>query len=130
MAKKKREPIGKLAVVEESADNIYSVKFVLQSLRYEVESFAVSSDFLSGIQNADPALVVVDMLMPDRTGFGAIQRLRRTFPDLPIVAITADAMEGGDDEDVRKAGASAVLRKPYSVPELKKLLEKLAKVND
>lgn len=125
MAKKKRKPLANLAVIEESEDNIYSIKFVLQSLRYEVSSFAAHADYLARISDVDPALVMVDMLIPNGDGFEIVHRIRETFPKLPVVAITADAMKGGDEEDARKAGASAILSKPYTVTDLQGILDDL-----
>ena len=116
----------RVAVIEETADNIYSIKFVLQSLGYEVVSFSADARYLQLLESFKPDLVIVDMMIPGDLGYGVIQALRSRLPGkLPVLAITAAAMKG-DDEQVREAGASDTLAKPYAVRELQKKLKKLA----
>ncbi len=113
-----------IAVVEEVADNIYSVKFILQSLGYTVSSIRADHEFLSALREFNPALIIVDMLIPGRGGFDVIRTLRKSdFSSTPVVAITADAMEG-EEKEARECGADEILSKPYSVPELQQVLGK------
>ncbi len=117
----------RIAVVEETADNIYSIKFVLQSLGYDVLSFSAPSRYLQSLRRFSPQLVVVDMMIPGEGGYRVIKELRsQVSRKLPVLAITAAAMEGGE-EDVLKAGASDTLAKPYAVAELQKKLKTLGK---
>ena len=112
-----------IAVIEEIADDIYSVKFILQSLGYDVRSFSSTTPFLDPVTEFRPALVIVDMMIPEGGGFAAIRSIRESSLNLvPILAITAEAMEGAV-EDVYEAGGQEVLRKPYSVSELQDKLE-------
>ena len=117
----------RIAVVEETADNIYSIKFVLQSLGYDVLSVSAPSMYLQGLRQFSPQLVIIDMMIPGEGGYRVIEELRSEVSrQLPVLAITAAAMRGGE-EDVLKAGASHTLAKPYAVAELQKKLKKLAK---
>ncbi len=112
-----------IAVIEEIADDIYSVKFILQSLGYDVRSFSSTIPFLALVTEFQPALIIVDMMIPDGGGYEAIRGLRASsLEDVPILAITAEAMEG-KVEDVYQAGGQEVLRKPYTVSELQEKLE-------
>ena len=113
-----------LAVVEEVADDIYSIKFILQSLRYQVRSFSYSQPFLDELAEFTPRMIIVDMMIPMGGGFDVIRHIR-SHPKLqqtPLLAITADAMEG-KAEDVIKAGGQDYLAKPYAVGELQEKLE-------
>ncbi|MEE8585162.1 MAG: response regulator [Acidobacteriota bacterium] len=113
-----------LAVVEEVADDIYSIKFILQSLRYQVRSFSYSQPFLEELVEFTPKMIIVDMMIPMGGGFDVIRHIR-SHPELkqtPLLAITADAMEG-KAEDVIKAGGQDYLAKPYAVGELQEKLE-------
>ena len=115
----------RIAVVEETADNIYSIKFVLQSLGYEVLSFSSPSRYLQSLRQFGPQLVIVDMMIPGDGGYRAIEELRsQVSREVPVLAITAAAMKGSE-EDVLKAGASDTLAKPYAITELQKKLKKL-----
>ncbi len=114
-----------IAVIEEIADDIYSVKFILQSLGYDVRSFSSTTPFQALVAEFQPGLIIVDMMIPSGGGYEAIRGLRAgSLADVPILAITAEAMEG-QLEDVYEAGGQSVLRKPYTVSELQEKLETL-----
>ena len=115
----------RIAVIEETADNIYSIKFVLQSLGYDVLSLSAASRYLQRLRQFSPQLVIVDMMIPGDGGYRVIEELRsHVSRKLPVLAITAAAMKGGEQE-VLEAGASDTLAKPYDVVELQKKLKKL-----
>lgn len=115
---------GTIAVIEELEDSIYSIKFILQSLGYRVESIAARDDFLSRLEELAPDLVIVDMLIPDNEGLSVIRLLKeKDFKQKPLLAITADAVTV-KEADIKKAGADEVLMKPYAVTELQNVLEK------
>ena len=117
----------RIAVIEEIVDDIYSVKFILQSLGYDVRSFSSTTSFLPLVAEFRPALIIVDMMIPDGGGYEAIRGIRAgSTQEVPILAITAEAMEG-KVEDVYQAGVQEVLDKPYTVSELQERLETLFK---
>ncbi len=117
----------RIAVIEETADNIYSIKFVLQSLGYEVMSFSADTSVLQRCRQFRPQLVIVDMMIPGNGGYRVIEELRsQVSGKLPILAITAAAM-AGDEKKVLKTGATDTLSKPYAVAELQTKLKKLGK---
>jgi CheY-like chemotaxis protein len=123
-AGKKEESPKKIAVIEEVADNIYSIKFILQSIGYEVASFSSHDSYESSLKEFLPDLIVVDMMIAGGEGYGVIGQIRKSsLKKVPILAITAEAMEG-KEEDVYKAGGKDILSKPYTVKNLKKKLKK------
>ncbi len=115
---------GQIAVVEEIADNIYSIKFILQSLGYQVSSFSSGAPFQASLVEFSPDLVIVDMMIPGRQGYEIIKSIRESsLKKVPVLAITAEAMQG-EEKDVYEAGGQDVLPKPYTVTELQKKLRK------
>ena len=117
----------RIAVIEETADNIYSIKFVLQSLGYEVLSLSAAPGYLPRLRQFSPQMVIVDMMIPGDGGYRVIEEIRsHVSRKLPVLAITAAAMTGGE-EDVLEAGASDTLAKPYAIAELQNKLKKLEK---
>ena len=114
----------RLAVVEEVADHIYSVKFILQSLGYEVGSFAWTENYLERIAAFRPALVIVDMMISRGGGYAVLEGLHSgPLSQIPVVAITADAMRG-EEKDVLSSGGDDLLQKPYSISDLQMKLKK------
>ena len=113
-----------IAVIEESADNIYSVRFILQSLGYSARSFSATTLQRSELIEFAPRLVILDMMIPTGGAYAVLQRLREDpISETPILAVTADAMVGSEKE-IYAAGAQDVLSKPYSVTDLQEKLKK------
>jgi CheY-like chemotaxis protein len=65
-------------------------------------------------------LVLTDLLMPDRDGIEVITDLRRSRPDLPVVAMSGGGCMSAHYylKLARSLGAKAVLQKPFSHEEL------------
>ena len=65
----------------------------------------------------DPALVVLDVMLPGMNGFDVCENLRSARPELPILMLTAR----GSEEDILRGfrcGADDYITKPFSVAEL------------
>jgi len=88
--------------------------------RRKVASFSYESSLTEFL----PDLIVVDMMIDGGAGFAVIRELQKSsLKKVPILAITAEAMEG-KQEDVYEAGGQDALCKPYTVKDLKKKLRK------
>jgi len=77
-------------------------------------------------QHAKPDLILLDMMMPGRTGLEVLAELRRD-PELrgiPVVMLTARA-QVADREAAERAGANRFLAKPFSPLKLARLVEEL-----
>jgi CheY-like chemotaxis protein len=117
----------KIAVIEEIADDIYSIKFILESIGYKVHSFASQDSYQDALDEFSPQLIVVDMMISNGGAYQILEALGKSrLKRIPILAITAEAM-GGEAKDVYKAGGQDVLSKPYEVADLRKKLEKWLK---
>ena len=74
----------------------------------------VARDGLQGVALAEqhkPDLVLMDISLPIMDGYAATQNIRKTFPSLPIIGLSAHAMSG-DDDRARDAGCTDYLTKP------------------
>jgi CheY-like chemotaxis protein len=73
-----------------------------------------------------PALILMDVQMPEMNGLEAIRRLRADpqFADVPIIALTAMAMTG-DRERCLAAGATAYISKPVALKHLLEMMRDL-----
>jgi CheY-like chemotaxis protein/HPt (histidine-containing phosphotransfer) domain-containing protein len=112
-----RIPPARVLVVDDGAENRELLSLVLaeQGLWVEeAENGQVAVDKLAG-QSFD--LVLMDMQMPVLDGYAATRELRSRGLQLPIVALTAHAMKGYEDE-VLQAGCTAYLTKPVDIDAL------------
>jgi PAS domain S-box-containing protein len=102
---------------------------VLEKKGYEVTVAADGHAAMAALDRAQFDVVLMDVQMPEMDGFettAAIRaRERDTGKHLPIIAMTAHAMQG-DRERCLVAGMDDYLSKPLKVPELMELLEKVS----
>ena len=107
-------------------DNADMRNYVRQLLipRYEVETVGNGVEALEAIRRTRPDLLVSDVMMPARDGFGLLREIRADpeLGSLPVILLSARA---GDEAKVEglNAGADDYLTKPFSAQEL------LARVN-
>lgn len=73
------------------------------------------------VMNNSYDLVFMDINMPGMDGIQATRLIRKTHPDLPIVALTANVMKG-DAEEFTAAGMNDYLAKPLVYDELHRVL--------
>jgi len=69
------------------------------------------------------SVALVDLDLKGKDGLSLIQKLRQTFPDLPIIAISS-VLSGRELDDARELGAVEVLHKPIT-PDWKPVVERI-----
>jgi DNA-binding NarL/FixJ family response regulator len=88
-----REPI-RVVIADDESD----VRLLLR-IQLELEGFEIAGEAIDGksaietCREAQPDVVILDLLMPGVNGFEAIPTLRRQHPNVAIVAYTAVAGE-------------------------------------
>ena len=102
------------------------IRTVLERSGYSVIEAADGQEALEKIHASRPHLVILDLQMPVLDGYGVIRRLRSDpqYFTLPVVAITANAMQG-DREKTLAAGFTGYLAKPVSLSILRAELARL-----
>ena len=104
-------------VVDDGAENRELVRLVLEAEGLRVEEAGNGQIALDRVAGGHFDLVLMDMQMPVMDGFSATRRLREEGRTLPIVALTANAMKGFEQE-LLAAGCTAYLTKPVDIDRL------------
>lgn len=87
----------------------------------------IAEDGEEGVSMAEkskPDLILMDISLPKIDGYEATRRIRKTFQDLPIIGLSAHAMQG-DAERAINAGCSDYLPKPVDEDLLLKKIRQL-----
>ena len=115
---------AKILLVEDNPVNQLVAKGMLNKLGCEVIVAAHGGEALSQLEDSRFDLVLMDCNMPVMDGYEASRQIRHKghWPDLPIVALTANAMPE-ERERCRAAGMSDYLAKPFRREELAALLD-------
>lgn len=74
-----------------------------------------------------PALAFVDLKMPVMDGMETLRELKRLYPALPVVMMTA--LGEGEVDEALEAGAVACVNKPFDVFEVRRLADRLLEGN-
>lgn len=115
---------ARVLLVEDNPVNQLVAKGMLSKLGCEVIVAAHGVEALDQLENSDFDLVLMDCNMPVMDGYEASRQIRRSgrWPQLPIVALTANAMSE-ERERCRAAGMNDYLAKPFRREELAALLD-------
>jgi two-component system cell cycle response regulator DivK len=109
----------RILVVEDNEKNMKLFRDVLLATGYRTLEATTGTQAVELAVEHAPALVLMDIQLPDIDGVEALGRLRaddRTAP-IPVLALTAQAMHG-DRERFLAAGFDGYLSKPVDVVEL------------
>ena len=108
-----------ILIIEDDEAMVRLLRSVLNSAGYDVHTMGCGNEALEYISDEHPSLVIVDLGLPDMTGFELCRKLRERFRSwaLPIVILT------GWDKPIDKLrgyahGANAYLTKPCDPPDL------------
>lgn len=115
----------RVLLVEDNPVNQMVAKGMLTKLGHEVVIAPHGAEALAYLEREPVDLVLMDCNMPVMDGYEASRRIRQSgrWPDLPIIALTANALPD-DRERCRAAGMNDYLAKPLRREDLAQLLTK------
>ena len=122
----------KIYIVEDD-ESIREIETIaLKNSNYIVSAFENAKEFYKKLDELVPDLILLDVMLPDESGYDIVRKLRKrpATQDIPIIMVTAkttemDMIKGLD------GGADDYIKKPFSIMELitrvKALLRRTAK---
>lgn len=109
----------KLLIVDDVMSNVLLLKVLLTNEKFAIATASNGRQALEQVEKENPDLVLLDVMMPDLSGFEVAQRLKANpaTKDIPIIFLTAlnstaDIVKGF------QAGASDFISKPFNKEEL------------
>jgi two-component system, cell cycle response regulator DivK len=111
--------------VEDNQDNRLLIRRILMAEGFEVVEAEHAKQALEVVDKLQPALILVDINMPDIDGY-ALTAMLRTKPHLntvPIIALTANVMRG-DRERTLAAGCDGYIQKPIDIDQFYELINR------
>lgn len=115
----------RVLLVDDDHEIVESVRFALEASGYEVLVARDGNQGLAMAEREDPDLVILDMMMPKRSGFLVLEKLRRTRP-VPLRVIMITANEGSRHKAYAEMlGVDDYIRKPFAMDRLMDSVKRL-----
>ena len=106
----------KILIVDDEADIIEILQFVLEAQGYECVTAMVGETGLNLAREINPDLIILDVMMPKINGYKISRLLKydNKYKDIPILMITARSQE--EDKVIgEETGANEYITKPFQV---------------
>ena len=115
----------RILLVDDDQEIVEAVRFALESRGYAVLIARDGNQGLAMAEREDPDLVILDMMMPKRSGFLVLERLGRTLA-VPMRVIMITANEGSRHKAYAEMlGVDDYIRKPFGMDRLLESVDRL-----
>ena len=115
-----------IMVVDDEPINMLLITEVMKRMGFDVIQMHNGKEALEALPHYEPVLIFMDVNMPEMDGY-MTTRLIRQLPEphcnIPIIALTADAMKG-DKEKCLEAGMNDYISKPFKLEEIENALKR------
>lgn len=113
-------------IAEDEPSILESLDFILRRAGWSIESVTDGEAVLERVRRAPPRVLVLDVMLPKRSGFDVLRQLRADAEtrDLPVLILTAKGQQQ-DRRIAEELGADSFVTKPYSNSEVVGAVRKL-----
>lgn len=131
MMAESHRPATHVLIADDNPQIVELLEAYLEALPVRTTTAADGQATLSAVEADPPDLILLDIMMPKKSGFEVCRTLKtdERYRDIPIIMVTA-LNESGDEERARDCGADEFVSKPVSKLELlshvRRLLEQRA----
>jgi DNA-binding response OmpR family regulator len=120
-----RSASKRILLVDDDQEIVESMRTVLETRGYQILVARDGNQGLVMAESEEPDLVVLDMMMPKRSGFLVLEKLRRSRPD-PMRVIMITANEGSRHKAYAEMlGVDDYIRKPFAMDRLLESVDRL-----
>jgi len=120
----------RILIIDHERLMLYGLQKALSRDFIEVDTATTAGEALQAIRSCGYDLCLIDIRLPDESGFKLMERVRDLCPEMKIILMTASDITLDDDlnENIQKAkakGACHFLCKPFDLGELKDVLSRV-----
>ena len=119
--------LSSVLIVDDEPDICLALEDLLQHEGYTVRSVMTGREALDAAEHSQFGTVILDLGLPDLSGFAVLRGLEEFDPLLPVIILTASVQDSHTVESLRR-GAFAYITKPYNPDELKIILRQAVEV--
>jgi DNA-binding response OmpR family regulator len=117
--------VTRLLVADDSETVLLMLQRRLEIEGYEVVTAVDGKEALEQADSEEPDLILLDAMMPRMSGVEALEKLRASGSDVPVLIISAH-LDAQEPDRMEKAGANGTVPKPFDWDELIGRIEELA----
>jgi len=109
----------RVLLIEDEPNIMEAIRFILQREGWRVATHADGATAMEALARETPDLVVLDVMLPNRSGFDILSDIRAdaALAKLPVLMLTAKGQEK-DRAQATRLGASRFMTKPFSNQEI------------
>lgn len=108
----------RILIVDDDPEIVEALRYALKSKGYEIMVARDGNQGLAMAEKENPDLVILDMMMPKRSGFLVMEKLRKT-EEKPLRIIMITANEGSRHKAYAEMlGVDDYIRKPFAMDRL------------
>jgi two-component system response regulator VicR len=125
-------PARVVVCIEDEAEMIELVRLILKNRGFEVVGAMSGEDGLETITKINPDLVLLDLMMPDMSGWDVYQRMKADdeMAKIPVIVITARAENIDKMLGLHIARVQDYITKPFSPAQLLNSIKRVLKLDD
>ena len=115
----------RVLLVDDDPEIIDAIRYALEAKGFQIFIARDGNQGLAMAERENPDLVILDMMMPKRSGFLVLEKLRRTR-EMPVRVIMITANEGSRHKAYAEMlGVDDYIRKPFAMDKLVDAVQRL-----
>ncbi|MEL6571976.1 MAG: response regulator [Pseudomonadota bacterium] len=110
----------RVLLIEDEPNIIEAISFILSRDGWTVHTHEDGNTALDKLQSAPPDMVILDVMLPGRSGFDILRDIRadKSIAHLPVMMLTARG-QSKDRDLAERLGANHFMTKPFSNQEVR-----------
>jgi DNA-binding NtrC family response regulator len=112
----------RILIIDDERPILMTLEALLERHGYQVDTAPTAAQGLKLLKSKSPALVLLDLQLPDAEGLEMLDRIKTELPDMQVIILTAHDSLHNAIESIKR-GAYHFISKPYASEELLSLVE-------